>query len=260
MKTLWTVLFCLGLLSGAVFLVFATLAETGLLADNNEPMAYSSGVTALVIGVFCLRGAAGKATDRDKSGDMPLGRLTSFAIGFMFCAGGIFFLGHVWLTDTVPGLLLFGAGVVGFVLVLAGGQLDQLRFDSSQTAIRRRGWLRTSRRADDELPADEVHRRQAARETLRRSIQGCLTGKITSERFGGRYRHLVDPARDLASPTDWPEFADEWRAFRSAATEGDEVWGFSTVSARDGRDCGEEGFALLRDGTVVDWFTTAVVG
>ncbi len=69
----------------------------------------------------------------------------------------------------------------------------------------------------------------------------------------------MDPAPDLASPTDWPEFADEWRAFRSAATEVDELWGFNTVSARDGRDGGEQGFALLRDGTVVDWFITAVV-
>jgi hypothetical protein len=70
----------------------------------------------------------------------------------------------------------------------------------------------------------------------------------------------VDPARDLASPTDWPEFADEWRAFRSAAAEGDELWGFDTASARRGRDGGDAGFALLRDGTVVDWFITAVIG
>jgi hypothetical protein len=71
----------------------------------------------------------------------------------------------------------------------------------------------------------------------------------------------VAPAGDAGSPTDWPEVAREWLAFRSAFTEVDEIWGFNTVSARDdGLTNGEQGLARLRDGTVVDWFITAVVG
>jgi hypothetical protein len=44
------------------------------------------------------------------------------------------------------------------------------------------------------------------------------------------------------------------------ATECDQIWGFNAVSARQGLAIGEEGFARLRDGRVVDLFITAVVG
>ena len=48
-------------------------------------------------------------------------------------------------------------------------------------------------------------------------------------------------------------------AFRSACGEGDELWAFNTVSVGLGVARGEEGVAVLRQGTVVDWFITAVV-
>jgi hypothetical protein len=169
------------------------------------------------------------------------------------------FLGHGWLSNRiVPGLVFFWAVVASFPLGLLGQWIDGRAYEASRAAIRGRGWLLASRRADDDLPAEEVHRRQEARATLRRSIQGRLTGRTTWERVEAQYRYLADPA--LLAPTDWLAIADEWRAFRSAAPEGDELWGFNTVSTRRGLDHGEAGYALLRDGTVVDWFITAVIG
>src|SRR5262249_3189707 len=146
-----------------------------------------------------------------------------------------------------PGLVFFWAVGASFPLGLLGQWIDGRAYKASRTSVRRRGWLLASRRADDQLPADEVHRRQEARETLRRSVQGRLTGRATWERVEAQYRYLADPA--LPAPTDWPEITDEWQAFRSAAPEGDELWGFNTVSTRRGLDRGEAGFALLRDGT-----------
>ncbi len=87
-----------------------------------------------------------------------------------------------------------------------------------------------------------------------------MTGRITLERIETRHRYLVDIAGSGGSPKDWSEVAEEWRAFLSACPEGDELWAFNTVSVRLGLASGEEGFALVRDGTVVDWFITAVVG
>ena len=73
-----------------------------------------------------------------------------------------------------------------------------------------------------------------------------------------RYDYVPIPKRPQY---DWPEGAREWLAFRSAFTEVDEIWGFNTVSERDnGLTNGEKGLARLRDGTVADWFITAVVG
>lgn len=257
MKTLWTILGVLGFLSGAAFLVFFILYWTRLLPA--EPAAISAGAMGLVTGLFSLREAFSTTGPRDKwrRSDVPCGRLSSFAFGLSFRAVGVAFLGYGWLTDhIVPAIL--GAFAIGFVLALVGARLDVRRYEASRTAIRRRGWLLASRRAEDSLPADEVHRRQEARATLRRLIQGRLTGRTTWERVEAQCRYLAAPARDLAAPTEWPEVADEWRAFRSAATESDELGGFNTVSARGGRGCGEEGFALLRDGTVVDWFIPAL--
>jgi hypothetical protein len=260
MKTLWTVLGAVGFLSGAAFFVFLILFWTKLLPADETVI--SGGTMALVVGLFSLREAFSTTAERGKwrHSEVPCGRLSSFAFGLGFCAVGVATLSYRWLIDQiVPGLVFFGTFIASFVLGLVGQQLDARRYEASRTAIRRRGWLRASRRADDALPTDEVHRRQQARANLRQSIQRHLTGRTTWERAEEQYRYLADPARDLAAPTDWPEVADEWRAFRSAAMESDELWRFNTISARRGRDCGEEGFALLRDGTVVDWFITAVV-
>jgi hypothetical protein len=219
------------------------------------------GGTALVIGIFELREAAAKGADRGKwkRSEVPIGRLSAFAFGLGASAIGVAILGHGWLTvRIVPWYVFFGVLVASFPLALVGMQLDGLRYEASRIAILRRGWLEGCRRADADLPAEEVHRRQDARATLRRFIQGRLTGKTTWEWVDAQCPYLADPA--FAAPPDWPEIVDEWRAFRSAAAEGDELWGFNTVSARSGRDWGLEGFALLRDGTVVDWFITAVIG
>ncbi len=258
----WTALGGLGFISGAAFLIFWLLAWTRHVPPG-EPLAITGGVMLLVTGLFSLREAFSTTDPHAKWGrsDVPCGRLTSFAFGLGFCAIGVTFLSHGWLTDRiVPGLLFVGAFVASFILSLVGSHLDEGRYGASRTAIRRRGWLLASLRAEDDLPADEVQRRRAARAELRLSIQGRLTGRTTWEWAETQCRCLEDPARDRATPTDWPEAADEWRAFRSAASEGDQLWEFNTVSARGGRDSGEEGFALLRDGTVVDWFITRIVG
>jgi hypothetical protein len=145
-------------------------------------------------------------------------------------------------------------------LILVGMGHDRREAEAAWAAVRTRGWLMASRRADDDLPADEAQRRRDARAELERSIQGHLTGRTTLERVEARHGYLVGIAGDATSPNDWPEVVEEWLAFRSAFAEGDEIWEFNTVSARLGPSRGEEGFARLRRGTVVDWFITAVVG
>jgi len=92
------------------------------------------------------------------------------------------------------------------------------------------------------------------RAELEWSIQRHLTGRTTLERVE------TNIAGDATSRNDWPEAAEQWQGFRSAFAEGDEIWEFSTFSARRGTARGEEGIARLRRGTVVDWFITAVVG
>jgi hypothetical protein len=294
-KTFWTVVGTLGFLGGAAFLVLFPLVWTKILPI--EPVIVSLGAMGLATGLFTLREAFGSAGPRGtwNRSDVPVGRLSLFAFGLAFCAGGVISLGYFWLKDhEVPRLVLAGAVFVGLVLVVPCQWLDGRQYEASRAAVRRRGWLLAPRRADDDLSADEVYRRQAARATLRRFIQERLTGRTTWERAEAQCPYLAAPARDgitvlaapardgitvggplgitlksqsvclaapardPAAPTDWPHVADEWRAFRSAALEGDELWGFRTDSARGGP--GEVGFALLRDGRVVDCFITAVIG
>jgi hypothetical protein len=112
----------------------------------------------------------------------------------------------------------------------------------------------------DDRPADDVQRRQAAREVQRQSIARHLTHRTSLERIESQHRYLVDVAAYLGSPKDWPHLAEEWREFKSALADGDELWEFNTVSVCLGFSSGEEGFALLRHGSVVSWFITAVVG
>jgi hypothetical protein len=188
-----------------------------------------------------------------------LGRLSSLAAGLWFGAGGVAFLGYGWLTEHIfPGIL--GAFAAGFALCMLGMRYDRRGAEAARAAVRRRGALTASRREDDNLPADEAQRRQDAREELRQSIQRNLTGRTTLERTETQHRYLVDIAGSAGSPKDRPEVAEEWLAFRSAFAEGDEIWGFNTVSVRRGLASGEEGFARLRRGAVVDWFITAVAG
>jgi hypothetical protein len=261
MKTLWNILGVLGFLSGAAFLVCLILLWTRLPV---EPVAtISGGTTGLVTGLFILREVFSTSWPRGhwRRSDVPGGRLAPFACGLAFCVGGVAILGHRWLRDQPVAVLLFLVVYLGnFVLFPVAERIDAHRYEASRTAIRRRGWLLASGRADDGLSVGEIRWRQEARAILLRFIQRRLTGRTTWEQVEAQCRYLTARARDLAVPTDWPEVADEWRAFRSAATESDEIWGFNTVSARDGRNCGEEGFALIRDGTVVDSFITAVVG
>jgi hypothetical protein len=256
MKTFWNVLGALGFLSGAAFLALFIPCWARLLPW--ELAHYSLGVMQLITGVFAVREAADSG--RWARSVEPIGRLTLFAIGLAFCAGGVAFLGRVWLTDTFAGLSLFGAVAAGIVLALVGQQLDKRGYEASRVAIRRRGWLLASCRTDDDLSADEVRWRRQAREALRQAIQEHVTGRTTRERIEAQHRYLVEPERDRPFPIDSPDVADEWRGFRSTAKEIDELWAFNTVSAQNGGDCGEKGFALLRDGRVVDWFITDVVG
>jgi hypothetical protein len=262
MKTVWDVLSVLGFLSAAAFLVCLILVWMKLPVEPGATI--SAGTTALVMGLFGLREVFSTNWPRGHWGrrsDVPVGRLAPFAGGLGFCVGGVAILGHRWMGDHPVAVLLFLVAFLGSI-VLAGvaERIDAHRYEASRTAIRRRGWLLAFRRADGDLPAGEVRWRQEARAILLRVIQRRLTGRTTWEQVEAQCRYLTAPAHDLAAPTDWPEVADEWRAFRSAATESDAIWGFNTVSARDGRNWGEEGFALLRDGTVVDSFITAVVG
>jgi len=260
MKALWNVLGVLGFLSGVALLVCLILIWTGLPAEPGFTI--SAGALGLVTGLFVLRQALSATGPRGywRHSDVPVGRLAPFATGLGFCVVGAAILGHRWLTYQPVGVLLFLVAFLGsMVLVLVGSRLDAHRYEATCTVIRRRGWLLASHRTNGDLPAGEVHRRQEARATLLRAIQRRLTGRTTWEQVEAQCRYLTAPARDLAATTDWPGVADEWLAFRSAATESDEIWQFNTVSARDGRNCGEEGFALLRDGTVVDSFITAVV-
>jgi hypothetical protein len=259
MKTVWTILGTLGFLCGAAFLVSWLLAWTGRLPA--QPLTISLGGMLLVTGLFCFGEAFSKSGSQAKwrRSDVRVGRLSSFAAGLWFGAGGVAFLGYGWLTEhIVPGIL--GAFAAGFVLGLAGLRFDRRGADDARAAVRRRGWLPASRPGDGDVPADEVQRRQDARESLRRSIQRHLTGKTTPEQVEAQHGDLAGPAGAAGPRNDWPEVAAEWRAFRSTFAEGDAIWAFNTVSASSGLARGEQGFALVRDGSVVDWFITAVVG
>jgi hypothetical protein len=118
----------------------------------------------------------------------------------------------------------------------------------------------TSHSQGEDLPAEVDQRRKAAREIQRQSIARHLARKTSFERIETYHRYLVDCAAYLGPPTDWPHLAEEWREFKSALVDGDEIWEFNTVSVHLGFSSGEEGFTLLRNGTVVSWFITAVVG
>jgi len=247
-----------------VFVLFWTLFWAGLPVERM--MCVSIGVALTATGLNFIGEAlrpnwgAGRRWNPPPDHRVVLpGRLTSLAFGIWFCAGGLVFLGYGWLTEhIVPGIL--GAFPAAFVLVIVGFWYDRRRAEAARAAVRRRGWHMASRRDDTDLPAGEAQRRQVAREEQGRSIQRHLTGRTTLERIETQHRYLVDSAGHAGPPIDWPEVAEEWLAFRSAHAEGDEIWEFNTVSVRIGLARREEGFALVRDGTVVDWFITAVVG
>ncbi len=112
----------------------------------------------------------------------------------------------------------------------------------------------------DDLGVDIVERRQVAREVQRQSIAQHLTCRTSLDQIESHHQCLVDVAAYLGSPKDWPHLAEEWREFKSALADGDEIWEFDTVSVHLGFSSGEEGFALLRHGSVVSWWITAVVG
>ena len=250
----------LGFLSGAAFLVFSLLAWTGQVPPG-APLAMSCGGMLLATGLFLLSEAISKSGPHDKwrRSNVRLGRLSAFAGGLWFSAGSVAFVGYGWLTEHIAPAIL-GAFAAGFVLGIVGMRSDGRRAEAARVAVRRRGWLLAARREDDDLPPIEAQRRQDARDDLLRSIQAHLTGKTALEQVETQHRYLVTPAGNIGNPTDWPEVADEWGAFRSSFAEGDEIWGFNTVSIRLGLASGAEGFALLRDGRVVDCFFTALRG
>jgi hypothetical protein len=261
MKTVWLVLGGFGLTGGAAFLVFWLLVMTRLIPAG-APLFISGGVMLLVTGLFTLREAFSETPPGAKwsRSDVLTGRLSTFALGLMFTTGGVAFVGFGWLSDHILSALLV-IEAAGVVLLMFGMRSDGRQGDAAWSAVRQRGWLTAYRQAEGaELSADEVHLRENAREILRLSIHGHLTGRTTLEHVEAEHSFLMAPAGHAGTPDDWPDVAREWQAFRSAFVEGDEIWGFNTVSARRGVASAEEGFALLRDGKVVDWFITAVVG
>src|SRR5262249_52520717 len=158
--------------------------------------------------------------------------------GIWFIAGGIAFLGYGWLTEHIfPAILM--AFAAGFAFILVGMRYDWRGAEAARAAVRPRGWRMASCRQDDDLPADEAQRRRDARAALQRSIQEHLTGRANLEHVEAWHRYLVGIAGDAGAPTDWPEAAEEWRAFRSAFAEFDEIWAFNTTSARRGLASGE---------------------
>jgi hypothetical protein len=185
-----------------------------------------------------------------------LGRLSTLAFGIWFGALGMTFLTACVLNDLPNGAgwALLGALATAAALVTAGMRFDGRSAQAAEAAVRTRGWLMASRRADDDLPPDEAQRRQDARAGLEWSIQRHVTAWTTLERAEA---YIAAAATSL---NGWPEVAEQWLGFRSAFEQDDLIWEFSTVSTRLGTARGEEGFARVRRGTVVDWFITAVVG
>jgi hypothetical protein len=118
----------------------------------------------------------------------------------------------------------------------------------------------TSPAQNDDLGADEVRRRPTAGEMQRQSIARHLTRRTSLEQAELQHPYLVDSAAYLGPPKDWVHLAEEWREFKSAFADGDEIWEFNTVSVYLGFSSGEEGFALLRCGMAASWFITSVVG
>ncbi len=191
------------------------------------------------------------------------GRMTSLGFGIWFFAIGLVFIGASFLGE--GGLsqhafwVLLGSLGVATAFTLVGHRYDLRRAEVARAVVRRRGRHIASLREHDKLPADDVQLRET-REEQRQSIQRHLTGRTTLEQIESQHRYLVGLEGGSGPPSDWPGVAEEWQAFRSAIAEGDQIWAFDTVSVRHGVASGEEGFALVRNARVVDWFTTAVVG
>lgn len=177
-----------------------------------------------------------------------LGRLSSLGAGIWFAGGGLAFLGKGWLTEYL-GLWVLVPFAAGFAIIMVGMQFDRRRAEAAWAVLRRRGWLAATLRDDADRPDVEAQQLQAARDEMRRSIMRQMIGRITLEQANTQHPHLADAG-----------LAEEWRAFRSAFAEDDQIWAFKTVSAQLGVAQGEEGFARVRQGAVVDWFITAVVG
>src|SRR5262245_34675694 len=246
------------------FALFWILGCAGLPVER--PTLVSAGVIGTATGLLFIGEAVMPRWERawwkpppGGQATVRLGRLSALGAGLWFSAGGIAFLGYGWLTEHILPAIL-AAFAVALALTLVGMSYDRRGADAARAAVRKRGWLVASRQEDDDLPADEAQRREDSRAELQRTIQRNLTGRTTLERAEAEHRYLVGSAGDAGAPTDWPAVADEWRAFRSAFAENDQIWAFNTAWARRGLARGEKGFARLRDGTVVDWFITAVVG
>jgi hypothetical protein len=257
--------FSLVMLAGLLaFLLLMALFWAGLPVERL--MLVSAGVTGTATGLLFIGEAVMPRWERawwkpppGERATVRLGRLSCFGAGVWFSTGGIVFLGYGWLTEhIVPGVLV--AFPVAMVLTLVGIGFDRRQAEAARAAVRPRGWRMTSVLKDDDLPADEAQQRCDARANLQWLILRRLTGRTTFELVEAQHGYLAGIAGEAAAPTSWPGVAEEWQAFRSAFAKGDEIWKFNTTSVRDGVTSGEEGFARLQDGSVVDWFITAVVG
>ena len=104
--------------------------------------------------------------------------------------------------------------------------------------------------SDDRLLAD-VCRLQAE---WRQEILRSLTRPTTVRAIEARHPYLTDPAFFSRSAAEWEALAAAWAAFRAAAAAGGEVWEFRTEGPRSS----EEGFAVVRDGQVVEVHVTSI--
>ena len=91
------------------------------------------------------------------------------------------------------------------------------------------------------------------------------TKQVVSERYKYLRKHLVRYVSvEEAETVGWPENRfvnandEEWIRFKSQMQDGDELWTYSTVDAYLGFISGNEGYAILRKGKVIDDFVVAI--
>ncbi len=96
--------------------------------------------------------------------------------------------------------------------------------------------------------------RQVVQEEQCRSVQVNLKVRTAIESIERDNAYLYDGTSYVGSERDWEETSCGWLEFKSAMSVGDEVWEYEIVS----RGGSESGYAIVRQGHVVEWFCTSV--
>jgi hypothetical protein len=97
-------------------------------------------------------------------------------------------------------------------------------------------------------------------EDKRLTIQRSLTHQTSVEHVEAQRKATIDQFGYHGTAEDWSYLVSEWHDFLAKISEGDEIWEYDTVETHLGFSAGEQGVAAVRQGQVIAWYVTAVVG